>query len=80
LEREDNDELKEVHAYDMNGSAKIGIISVKRSIEALNNLHKNLPLFSTLIEEELVLLGRMLNLTEELFPGCMNFKRPGLDD
>jgi hypothetical protein len=80
IRKEDDDEIKEIHAYDMNGSAKIGIISIRRSINALNNLHKTLPVFSAEIEEVLVLIGKILNLAEGLFPVCMNFKRPGLDD
>ncbi len=76
----DDDELKGIHMSDVNGSAKIGIISIKRSTEALNNLHDVLPEFSGEIEEAFILLGRILNMTDELFPGCMKFKRPGFDD
>lgn len=79
IDNEEEEELREIDAYDMNGSAKIGIISIKRSIEALNNLHKILPVFSIEIEEGLILLGKMLNLAEEIFPDCMSFKRPGFD-
>ncbi len=79
LNSEEDDDLKEIHKYDMNGSAKIGIIAVKRSIQALNNLHKNLPFFFIETEELLVLLGKILNSAEELFPDCMEFKRPGFD-
>lgn len=79
LRNEEEEELKEIHKYDMNGSAKIGIIAVKRSIQALNNLHKNLPDYFADTEELLILLGKILNAADELFPDCMEFKRPGFD-
>ena len=78
VNNEEDEEIKEIHAFDMNGSAKIGLISIRRSIDSLNNLHKNLPGYSAEIEENLVLLGKVLNIVEELFPGCMEFTRPGL--
>lgn len=78
--KEDDDEIREIHQEDMNGSAKVGMISIKRSIKALNKLHETLPEFSNKIEEVLVLLGKILNYSDELFPDCMEFKRPGFDD
>ena len=79
VNNEDDEEIREISAGDMNGSAKVGIISIKRTIDALNNLHKILPVFSAEIEELFVLLGKILNLVDELFPDCMKFKRPGFD-
>lgn len=80
VSKEDDEEVREIHEDDMNGSAKVGIISVKRSISALENLHDTLPEFSNDIEESLILLGKILNYSDELFPNCMEFKRPGFDD
>jgi hypothetical protein len=80
IENEDDDDMKEIHISDMNGSAKIGVISIKRSIDALNNLHESLDGFSSEVEELLVLLGKMLNFADDLFPNSMEFKRPGFDD
>ncbi len=80
VKSEDDEELKEIHSFDMNGSAKIGIMSIKRSVDSLNKLHKNLPGYAAEIGEILILLGRILNIVEELFPGCMEFKRPGFDE
>ena len=80
LKEDESAELREIHEYDINGCAKIGIIAVKKSISAVNNLNKALPLYTAETGEALVLLGRILNLTEETFPGCMEFKRPGFDD
>lgn len=77
---EEDDEIKEIHQFDMNGSAKIAILSIRKSIDALNNLHNGLPEYSAEIEEILVLIGKVLNIAEELFPDCMSFIRPGLDE
>jgi hypothetical protein len=77
---EDDDEMKEIHAYDMNGTAKIATISVNNSISALNELYKLLPEYNTEIGELLVLLGKIKNEAEIEFPDCMSFVRPGLDE
>ncbi len=65
---------------DMNGSAKIGIIAIKKSDKALNNLFDFLPKYRDEIEELLILLGKLLNEAENKFPAYKNFKRPGFDD
>jgi hypothetical protein len=80
IENEDDEDMIVIHESDMNGSAKIGVISIKRSIDALDNLNEPLKGFSSQVEELLVLLGKMLNFADELFPQCMEFKRPGFDD
>ena len=77
---EDDEEMKEIHAYDMNGTAKIATISVNNSIEALNELFGILPDFSKEISELLVILGKLKNEAEKEFPDCKNFKRPGFDE
>jgi hypothetical protein len=77
---DDDDEMKEIHAYDMNGTAKIATISVNNSVEALNELYILLPALSSDVEELLVLLGKIKNESEKEFPDCMKFKRPGFDD
>ncbi len=75
MDEEDN----EFESYDMNGSAKIAAIGVKRSQEALNNLLSLVEGFSTEIEEMMVLLGKILNQIDLEFPDYKNFKRPGFD-
>ncbi len=80
LLKEEDEESKEMHDYDMNGTAKIAAISVNNSINALNELFHALPEFDHEISELLVLLGKIKNESDKEFPGCMSFKRPGLDD
>ena len=80
LRREEDEEIREIHEFDMKGSAKIGIISIKKSIDSLNILHANLAEYSSDLEEILILLGKILNIVEGLFPDCMEFTRPGLDE
>lgn len=77
---EDDEEMIEIHKYDMDGTAKIAIIGINRSIKALNNLLDILPEYSEQISELLVLLGKVLNLAEEAFPDHKEFVRPGLDE
>jgi hypothetical protein len=79
MEREDDEELKEISKYDMDGTAKIAVISINRSVNSLNNLYNILPEFSTEISELLVLLGKVLNLAETEFPDYNKFIRPGFD-
>jgi hypothetical protein len=79
MEKEDDEELKEISKHDMDGTAKIAVISINRSINALNNLYNMLPEFSTEISELLVLLGKVLNLAETEFPDYSKFIRPGFD-
>ena len=77
---EDDEEMKEIHAYDMNGTAKIATISIDNSLKALNELFSILPEFNEEISELLIMLGKLKNLAEEEFPDCMKFRRAGLDD
>jgi hypothetical protein len=77
---EDDEEMKEIHAYDMNGTAKIATISIDNSLKALNELYSILPEeFNKEVSELLIILGKLKNLAENEFPDCMKFKRPGLD-
>jgi len=78
--KEDDEEMKEFHTYDMNGTAKIALISVNNSIEALNELYNSLPEFNNEITELLVLSGKIKNEAEKEFPDCYSFKRPGFDE
>jgi hypothetical protein len=74
-----DEEDREFGEYDMNGSAKVAMISIERSINALNNLYDLLPEFSGEIAELLVKTGKLRNGMESAFPGYKNFKRPGFD-
>lgn len=67
-------------ADDKNGSAKIALIALNRSLEALAFLYNCLP------EQEDEILGFMAGLSQirklltKAFPHAMLFKRPGFDD
>jgi hypothetical protein len=77
--KEEDEEMKEISKYDMDGTAKIAIIGINRSTAALNNLYNSLPEFSKEISDLLILLGRILNLAETEFPDYNKFIRPGFD-
>jgi len=77
--REDDEEQKNFEEYDMNGSAKVAMISIERSITSLNALYSLLPEFTGEISDLLVKAGKLLNGVEKEFPDYKNFKRPGLD-
>jgi hypothetical protein len=77
----DNDEdMICIREYDMNGSAKISIIALEKTIKALNKLFDRMPEFKDEISSLLVLAGELLNMTEGEFPGFNDFIRPGFDE
>lgn len=65
---------------DNNGSAKIAIIAVNRSIEALALLLRFVQTEEDVILEALVRLERIKKRALRDFPDAMAFKRPGFDD
>jgi len=66
--------------YDNNGSAKIAIIAVNRSIEALAVLLRFIPKQEDVLLVGLVRLERIKKRALKDFPEAMSFKRPGFDD
>ncbi len=66
--------------YDKLGSAKIAIISIDKSIDALSYCLKNFPEK----EEECLIflsdLSKIKRLLKTTYPKVMEFKRPGFDD
>ena len=75
----DDPELKEIEDYDSNGSAKIALIGIDRSISAWGSLQKRLPERSDDILDILVHLERLRKKAETEFPNARKFKRPGFD-
>ncbi len=74
------DEEDEYNVFSDNlGSAKIAIIGINRSMEALSAMYSHMP------EDEDVYLGYLSQLSKirklmfETFPDVMEFKRPGFD-
>ncbi|MFH1119296.1 MAG: hypothetical protein V1775_05695 [Bacteroidota bacterium] len=65
---------------DNNGSAKIAIIAINRSIEALALLLRFLPETEDSLLEGLVRLERIKKRAIKDFPEALEFRRPGFDD
>lgn len=78
----ENDEWKELIGFpnDSDGSAKIALIGVDRSIEAWSHMLHFLPAAEDEILYLLALLQRMRRMGEHEFPGARNFIRPGFDE
>ena len=69
----------EYSAQDTNGSAKVAIIGIERSIVAWGNLLNHFPDDEQYILEMLVILKRLLQQVESSFPHARDFLRPGFD-
>lgn len=65
---------------DSDGSAKIALISMDRSLYAWNVLRKHLPDRDNDIRDFPAQLEKLRRQTETLFPHARAFIRPGLDD
>ena len=77
---EDRDEILDEFPKDSDGSAKIALIAIDRSISAWGKLLKHLPASEDEIFEFLILLERLRNMTEKEFPDARKFVRPGFDE
>ncbi|OPX27134.1 MAG: hypothetical protein B1H05_01135 [Candidatus Cloacimonas sp. 4484_140] len=70
----------EISVKDMNGSAKVALIGIDRSIGAWGQLLQFFPEREKSILELLNLLERILTITENTFPAARSFIRPGFDE
>jgi hypothetical protein len=66
--------------HDNLGTAKLTLISIRRSMDALSFLLKYMPEQESEILDMLVLLEKASRLINKRWPTAMNFKRPGLDE
>lgn len=66
-------------ASDTNGSAKVALIGMDRSVAAWGVLYGLLPVEEDSILDVLLHLDRLRKLTEREFPGARSFVRPGFD-
>lgn len=66
--------------HDNYGSAKIAVIAIDRSIEALSVLYSFLPENEDEILGFLSTLSKMKRMMLSTFPKVMEFKRPGFDE
>jgi hypothetical protein len=65
---------------DADGSAKVALIGMDRSIAAWARLHRQFPGAADAVLDLLLHLDRLRRRTEARFPGARAFKRPGFDD
>ncbi len=71
--------ISESRLSDANGSGKVALIAVERSIAAWLRLRELLPRQEDAILALLVLLGRLQRGIRAAIPGAESFKRPGFD-
>jgi len=65
---------------DANGSAKVALVAIDRSIGAWRALQISLPEKSDTIKPMLIELGALRSAAEARFPRARDFIRPGLDE
>ncbi len=73
------DEFEEAD-YDMNGSAKVALIGIDRSIEAASILIRHLKNHRETIKSLRAQLEELRTMAGEQFPDARDFIRPGLDE
>lgn len=73
-------EKSEGYLYDSNGSAKIALIAVERSMQAWSELFTILPKEEDHFLKLLSLLENIRTMGLREFPDAMSFVRPGFDD
>ena len=69
----------EFERSDANGSAKVALIGLDRSIDAWAHFLKIIPEEQDTLLPILALLAKIRRKTEKLFPEARSFQRPGLD-
>lgn len=67
-------------AKDSDGSAKVALLGVDRSIGAWRLMQLSLPERAEMVTPLLVQLERLRNATEREFPAARDFIRPGFDE
>lgn len=73
-------ELENNYAKDSDGSAKIAIIAIERSMAAWTGIYEAMPATEDTALNVLSLLNRLKQTALTEFPNAMKFKRPGFDD
>ena len=74
-----DEEIEDEIQNDSNGSAKVALIGMDRSIGAWARLNEHFPDQSDEILDILLLLDRLRKKTEKTFPLARVFRRPGFD-
>jgi len=76
----DDEALMEISGNHSDGSAKIALIAIDRSVNAWRILQRSLPEKTDSILPMLVKLDRLRQATEAVFPRARDFIRPGFDE
>ena len=79
LDGEDND-FSEDFPKDSDGSAKVALIGIDRSIGAWTKMHEFFPDSKEKLLEITSFLKRLCNIVEKRFPKAREFIRPGFDE
>jgi hypothetical protein len=78
-EEADDDDARATHEYDRDGSAKVALIGIDRSLAAWTVLRQSLADESDTILDILLRLSRLRVAAERAFPDARAFVRPGFD-
>ena len=78
-ELEDRQEILDEFQRDSDGSAKVALIAIDRSIAAWGEIRNTFPLLGSAILDILVHLERLRKEVEKVFPVAREFIRPGFD-
>jgi hypothetical protein len=78
-ELEDRDEMLDEFPRDSDGSAKVALIAIDRSIAAWGEIRHHFPFRTEDMVKMLVHLEGLRNKVEKAFPDARSFIRPGFD-
>jgi hypothetical protein len=77
---EDKSEILEEFPKDSDGSAKVALIGIDRSMAAWGHMHKHFPAHRDQILSIIKHLDSLRQRVEIVFPEARNFVRPGFDE
>ena len=77
---DDEDDDRNAYPSDADGSAKVALIGIERSLGAWTVLRNSAPQHDGEIRRFQQMLARLRRLTDDQFPGARVFHRPGFDD
>jgi hypothetical protein len=77
---EDEEEEEDDYPKDSDGSAKIAIIAIERSMNAWMKYYDLMPSIEDTALNSLSILSQVKQLALQEFPNAMSFRRPGFDD
>lgn len=79
-ENEDDIDLAAIHQQDADGSAKVALLGIERSLGAWTVLRDVLPTQDAQIQRFQQQLAKLRRLLDAAFPNARTFHRPGFDD